>query len=116
MLRVIVGCKNCNVELSCADVPSIKELGPAAATLLIEAHACVPHCPHTLTLNFDGEVGGAAKEVIVRCIKDQCDGLREIKTTVPIELVPAMVVLMHTSHEGHPLELVYDDVVWRSPV
>lgn len=96
---------------------SLADLGPLLTSLVVAWHATPPHCPHPIKIEFAEELRPEV-ELIVRCIGPQCHSpqFKELKTSCPRELVGALTLMFHTSHEGHPIEIVYDGRTWRSPV
>jgi len=96
--------------------PTLTELGPLLTAIVVAWHATPPHCPHQLKIEFSEELRPDV-DLVIRCVGAQCHSpqFREFKTKCPRELVGALTLLFHTSHEGHPIEIVYDGRSWRSP-
>ncbi len=97
------------------EAPTLSELGPLIAATLTLFHATPPHCPHRICMsledNYPTQMPRSDNELIVRCLKCGVDQ----HTLAPIELVPAIVVVFHSSHEAHPLELSYAGRTIRAP-
>lgn len=90
------------------------ELGPLVSAALVAFHATPPHCPHEICLSFEDnypEKPKGSNILIVKCLK--CGTSQQ--TLAPIELVSAIVICFHASHEAHPLEFTYGGRTVRSP-
>ena len=119
-MRATVSCSTCGkMEEVTVEAPTLAELGEILTSLLVACHATPPHCPHKLKVEFSGQDHVVQeRELLIRCISTRCDESleKELRTTVPRELIGAMTLLFHTSHEGHPMEISYGGRSWRSPV
>lgn len=117
-MKAIVTCEECEgtpqAITQTIEAP-LKDLGSILSAFIVAWHATPPHCPHKMRLDFV-ETPPESSEVQVRCLKPDCGNApRETRAIVPIELVGAVVIAHHTSHEAHPLEFSYKGTSWRSP-
>lgn len=110
--RLACSCNLASIEL---DAATLRELGQILTSALVSFHATHPHCSHEIKIEMD-EVP-SNKELYIRCLKphEQCASVRELRTTAVLEMVGALTLMFHTSHEGHPIEITYDGRSWRSP-
>jgi hypothetical protein len=94
------------------EAPTASELGPLVSAALVAFHATPPHCPHELVVSFEDNYPTPPEqnELVVKCLK--C--VTEIRTYTRIELVGAIVICMHASHEAHPLEFSYGGRTFRA--
>ncbi len=97
------------------EASTLRELGAILTSALVSFHACQPHCSHEIKIELEDDVA-TDKELHIRCFKEACDAVREIRTACPIELVGALTLMFHTTHEGHPIEITFDGRTWKSPV
>lgn len=96
------------------EAPTLKDLGPALSSAVVAFHAGPPHCPHTIQVEMeDNGSGEDYKDFYIRCLR--CEGIRELRTRAPKEMLGALTLLFHTAHEGHGIEIIYDGNMWRSP-
>lgn len=93
------------------EADTLADLGPMLTSAVVAFHAGPPHCPHTIAIEMEEMAGD--KEFYIRCLR--CEGVREMKTMAPKEMIGALTLLFHTAHEGHGIEIVYDGKKWRSP-
>lgn len=120
-MKAIVFCEQCqNTEKAVrgeVEADTLEELGPLLTAVVVSFHSTPPHCPHPMKIAF---VDPARPEVLVtwRCLDPRCspNGNREMKERIPREMIGAMTLVFHTSHEGHPIEIEYGGRSWRSPV
>lgn len=101
--------------VQCDKMPVIGEkdlLPEETMPWLLNLHTSPPHVNHALYIQVDGEESvkdEGEHEIIIRCL--QCDGSQPYHKAVhraPMELVGALTLMLHTRHEGHPLELTVD--------
>lgn len=96
------------------EADTLENFGPTLASAVAAFHAGPPHCPHTVEIQqLEGIPVTEEKEFYIRCLR--CEGIRELRTTIPKEMVAALTLLFHTSHEGHPIEIQWNGRTWRSP-
>lgn len=120
-MRAIVFCEQCEgtekAVRSEVEAATLDELGPLLTAVVVSFHSTPPHCPHAMKIAF---VDAARPDILLtlRCIDPRCapNQGREMKTRCPRELIGALTLVFHTSHEGHPIEIEYEGRSWRSPV
>lgn len=108
------------VCLSCPNIPEIgrSELEPVEVIpWLLNAHATRPHTNHKLSVEVNGQENFTEgdHDVEIKCTLcfDQ-PGKRHgayRKHRAPLEMVGALILMLHTRHEAHPLELKIDGKV-----
>jgi len=114
-MRAEVRCKPCGLVIGELERPTLGELGAELAAVLVGCHARHPHCRHELELEIGGDVArlpGASEPLVELELVCLGDG-QKFHTRAPRWLVGALTLVFHTSHEGHPLELVVDGRRWR---
>lgn len=120
-MKAIVSCALCEGTPKAvrgeAEAATLEELGPLLTAVVVSFHSTPPHCPHPMKIDF---VDPARSDVVftLRCIDPRCapNQGREMTTRCPRELIGALTLVFHTSHEGHPIEIEYEGRTWRSPV
>jgi hypothetical protein len=84
--------------------------------MLIAVHAARPKAKLRFVIDGEQDMDGATL-FRARCLYPGCAKQKlQLESRIPPELVGALTLVFHTSHEGHPIELRYGDHVWRSPV
>lgn len=120
-VKATICCENCqgtSEAISRTVEAPTKDLGSILSALLVAWHATPPHCPHRMRIEFEDSAAEPREthEVVVRCLKPGCENAPPVtRAVVPIELVGAIVISHHTSHEAHPLEFSYNGDTFRSP-
>ena len=114
-LTASVECIECRRALGELTALSRSELCGVVASLVVAAHAAQPHCSHPLRVVLD-DVKAIEHELTIRCLSRHCTNQPPYVVTCPIEIVAAIAVIFHTSHEGHPFELTYNGRTWTSPL
>lgn len=109
-----VECTECREALAEVEALSRSELCGIITSLVAACHATHPHTAHTLKACIP-EVRGVERELRIRCLHWSCKDVEPLVTRCPIELVGALTLVFHTSHEGHPLEFSFDGRTWSSP-
>jgi hypothetical protein len=112
-MRAILTCI-CHQAAMELEVETLREMGPILTSAIAAFHAAQPHCSHPISIEMESVPSD--KELHIRCFKEHCDAVREMRTTCPIELVGALTLCFHTSHEGHPIEITFDGRRWCSSV
>jgi len=120
MLLGTISCKTCGKKLASTKARSYRDMCFALQPLLVSCHATVPHCPHTLEFSIAGAPREheleEADDLLIRCLSPACVKQDlHLLTRAPIELVGALTLMFHTSHEGHGMEIKYGSHVWTSP-
>ena len=83
--------------------------------MLIGAHAKM-HAGHRISVEINETSGLEEKRLDIRCLSTSCRAnTKEWSQMVPVELVGAMVIVFHTEHEGHALDVVWGGRSWTSP-
>ena len=115
-LSASVECIDCQKALGALPSLSRHELCGVIESLLVASHAAQPHCNHALRAVVEG-ASGVERELTIRCKHRHCAAtVPPFVVMCPIELVGALTIVFHASHEGHPLELTYDGRTWSSPL
>jgi hypothetical protein len=115
-----IKCVKCGVVLAATKTATYREMCLAFQPMLVCCHATPPHCPHQMEFSLRGAPRMPelehADELAIRCLSPDClkAGL-SLQTRAPLELVGALALVFHTSHEGHPIEMRYRDQTWTSP-
>lgn len=109
-----VECAECNLLLGEVSALSRHELCALVTSLVAACHATQPHCNHPLRVSLP-EIRGDTRELRIRCLHWNCRDVPSLVATCAIELVGALTLVFHTSHEGHPIELSYAGQTWASP-
>lgn len=84
---------------------------------LLNLHTSPPHVNHPLYILVDGEGSVSDEgehEIMIRCL--QCDGSQPYHKAAhraPLALVGALTLMLHTRHEGHPIELTVDGMKYQ---
>lgn len=81
---------------------------------MLKYHEVAPHIRHAFKVLVDEQesVTDGPHKVAIKCLlcypypEKQAMSYREHKA--PLELVGALTLMMHTRHEGHPLEVAID--------
>lgn len=110
-----VECTECKELLGALDGLSRSELSGLVTSLLVACHAAMPHNDHPLAVRLP-EVRGVDRELSIRCLHWLCKNDAPLVARVPVELVAALTLVFHTSHEGHPIEITFDGRTWSSPL
>ena len=86
-------------------------------SLLIACHATYPHTSHTFELVSEMPYVGPKHPLVIECLHPKCPVTTgRMIELVPIELVGALTLVFHSSHEGHRIRVTYgDDYDWQSP-
>lgn len=116
MLTAKIKCTQCNRPLTKQSFETYKELAFGMQALIVACHAAMPHCNHQLEFKVEGDPEYPdAHELEITCQAVGCRTKKiSQKSTVPIELVGAMLLIFHTGHEGHPLEVTYNGERWET--
>lgn len=116
MIRVSVRC-SCGDELANLERETFREALFDLQSALVTCHAAVPHCQHHFAIEIDPESCEDGKTLKIECVEQRNCKMEKVRTweNVPLELVGALTLVFHTSHEGHPLRVKYGDDVWASP-
>ncbi len=105
--------------LTCTDTPEIarSKLDPVEIIpWLLNLHAVPPHTNHRLSVEMDGQenVNDGEHDIEIRCTRCAGDPAKKHgsyrKHRSSLALVGALVMMMHTRHEAHPMELLIDGV------
>jgi hypothetical protein len=113
--RVIVTCVVCQKTLVEETCISYREAAYLLQGFVLKGHAG-DHALHQLDARIEGLDLPRDRELKVTCRAKACKApTRTWTTKVGVELVGAMVILFHTGHEGHNLEIVWDGRVWTTP-
>lgn len=113
-MKLTIFCKTCSKDVGSADLQSANLVD----TILMMVHCAMPHSGHhALEAKVDGvEIGSAGPvDVTVKCLFQHCAGKPPSVFKVPREWVTAALLLHHTQHEGHPMELTVDGVPYKLP-
>jgi hypothetical protein len=120
-MKAIISCRQCagtdKAVRGEVEAATLIELGPLLTALVVAFHATPPHCPHPMEIEFVPEPP-AEVDFAVRCLDPRCHSptIKELRTRCHREMIGALTLMFHTSHEGHPIEIECDGRSWRSPV
>lgn len=116
-----VRCEHCARVVLKASADTWRELAYAMQTLLLATHATRPHTEHRLTFKIEGEALSEEGEPLteqpyrIECLDKTCKREKVSAGTAPIELMGALALAHHTSHEGHAIKLTWGSRTWTSP-
>lgn len=100
-----------------AEAATLTELGEVASGLLLAGHVADNHAGHALELTLQDVPEPKGCTLKLRCLYPGCTRGELVQThsECPPWMVGALTICFHTSHEGHPLEVTFNDRTWRSP-
>jgi hypothetical protein len=115
-MRLTITCTKCKMNVGVLDLEDPR----LVAAGLVMAHGGAPHSGHhTLEAYVDGvDVASASGdvEVTIKCLQlTTCKDRPPSVFRVRSEWVPAVALLHHTSHEGHPFEMTIDGKLYSLP-
>lgn len=120
-MKLTVFCENCGRDAASCETEHKELLG----SLIFCAHAN-GHSVHKLVPLIDGARVTNEKlmldhyqnhDVIIKCTQPGCmnaGGTHTYTYKIPICLIAAMAIGVHSAHEGHPLHITLDGVVIHS--
>jgi hypothetical protein len=122
-MRAMLECECGHVET--VDAETSMELCAQSLAVGVAMHACKAHQAHKVQLRLEPETArsllgeGARKHLHIECLAGGCSD-RATPTQldaglVPAELIGALALCFHTSHEGHPFRITWGDQSWESP-
>jgi len=118
-MKFVVYCLDCDKEINELEDYDFMSLAQKGASMIIGCHASKEHCSHSLKFTIHGPKmqDKNKKRLKIECLHNNCIRKKDkfIETDVPIELVSAITIAFHSSHEGHRLKLTYDGETWESP-
>ena len=116
MAKATIVC-SCGVTVP-VEASSRAALPAIVAGAVLGLHATKPHSEHVVTFTLD-DWPAPTVSLEVECLASGCADRGNVvllETRCALELVPAIALVFHTSHEGHPLRLRVDGDEWTSPM
>jgi hypothetical protein len=103
-MHIQVVCAKCNVEMASTDSDDPSVIG----ALIVASHATNPHHTHQMKILVDDAEPGPTgpTDWRIRAVCTPCKATNLY--VVPKELASGVVIMHHTGHEGHPIEVHVD--------